>query len=519
MTFGPGVRAQVFEVVVRQAIAGAPWREICAGPMQINNIDPGEVEYEVDRRLNRGKNRLPHDVQQSLTKYIAAWEETVNTGKADHTVPVAELIAAVYADLGLETPKVISCDSPAQVFYCLLLLSRSNRQNGENSVASIDELATNASELFAVDQTTSFIRSLMEKASEISLEKLNGSGEQLCSFVHNFYSMELPHEIDNQFTTALNDSAALYFKWGFKLTVEVFLHRLRTTYDVAMSGIPFAMMTDYKFADISGNIETTSAQIERLVEKQNAMLEEPGQKVLRHQMRQQVGIIAPENQTRIAPAHILQQNRLGIWDPSQLLAYGFAREHLSDKTHFPPDVTRKLDNWLNLFKAAPWYSFYENVCFVVQYPQTVTVDIQFRPSNTSGPAIVFADGFRSYALDGIAAPRKFIESPELLTPTDIESVANVTLRRRMIESYGVAKFLADADAILVESDKYGKLYRKELPGDEDLAMVAVINTTMEPDGTYKEYFLRVPPTMQTALEAVAWTFGMTAEEYAPSVES
>ncbi len=518
MTFGPGVRAQVFEVIVRQAIAGAPWREICAGPMQVNNIDPGEVEYEVDRRLNRGKNRLPHDVQESLTAYIAAWEETVNTGKADDTVPVAELIATVYADLGLDTPKVIFCDSPAQVFYCLLLLSRSNRQNGKNSGESIDE-GLSAAELFAVDQTTSFIENLMEKASEISVKKLNGTGEPFCSFVHNFYTMQLPNEVDNQLKTALNESAALYFKWGFKLTVETFLHRLRTTYDIAMSGIPFAMMTEYKFPDISGNIETTSAQIERVVERQNAMLKELGQSVLPHQLRQPVGMIAPANQTRVAPSQILQQNRLGIWDPSQLLAYGFAREHLSDKTHFPPDAARKLDNWLNLFKAAPWYSFYEKVCFVVQYPQTVSVDTQFRPSNPNGPAIVFADGFRSYAIDGIAAPRKFIENPELLTPTDIESVENVTLRRRMIENYGVAKFLADANAILVQSDKYGKLYRKELPGDEDLAMVAVINTTMEPDGTYKEYFLRVPPTMQTALEAVAWTFGMTAEEYAPTVES
>lgn len=55
-SYGTGVRAQVFEVIVRQALAGAPWREICAGPMQVNNISPDEVEEEVKRRqalLNR----------------------------------------------------------------------------------------------------------------------------------------------------------------------------------------------------------------------------------------------------------------------------------------------------------------------------------------------------------------------------------------------------------------------------------------------------------------------------------
>ncbi|MBK9770046.1 MAG: hypothetical protein IPP57_04320 [Candidatus Obscuribacter sp.] len=49
-SYGSGVRAQVFEVIVRQALAGAPWREICAGPMQVNNISPDEVEVEVKRR-------------------------------------------------------------------------------------------------------------------------------------------------------------------------------------------------------------------------------------------------------------------------------------------------------------------------------------------------------------------------------------------------------------------------------------------------------------------------------------
>jgi hypothetical protein len=61
-SYGSGVRAQVFEVIVRQAIAGAPWKEICAGPMQVNNIDPREVQEEVDRRremLKRGDPKKP----------------------------------------------------------------------------------------------------------------------------------------------------------------------------------------------------------------------------------------------------------------------------------------------------------------------------------------------------------------------------------------------------------------------------------------------------------------------------
>src|SRR5258708_19796990 len=37
-------------------------------------------------------------------------------------------------------------------------------------------------------------------------------------------------------------------------------------------------------------------------------------------------------------------------------------------------------------------------------------------------------------------------------------------------------------------------------------MIEVINRTPEPDSSFKHYWLRVPPTMRTAREAVAWTF-------------
>jgi hypothetical protein len=54
--YGTGVRAQVFEVVVRQALMGVPWKEICSGPMQVNAISIEEVEKEVERR-----KQIPHD--------------------------------------------------------------------------------------------------------------------------------------------------------------------------------------------------------------------------------------------------------------------------------------------------------------------------------------------------------------------------------------------------------------------------------------------------------------------------
>lgn len=77
-SYGSGVRPQVFEVIVRQAMAGAPWQEICSGPMQVNNISPAEVQQEVHRRQQRlsggggGKDEnLPPRPSSSLMGQLA----------------------------------------------------------------------------------------------------------------------------------------------------------------------------------------------------------------------------------------------------------------------------------------------------------------------------------------------------------------------------------------------------------------------------------------------------------------
>lgn len=47
-----------------------------------------------------------------------------------------------------------------------------------------------------------------------------------------------------------------------------------------------------------------------------------------------------------------------------------------------------------------------------------------------------------------------------------------------------------------------------LGDDEPIATVHVTNNTPEPDGTYKKYWIRVPPGTKTAKEAVAWTWDL-----------
>ena len=96
---------------------------------------------------------------------------------------------------------------------------------------------------------------------------------------------------------------------------------------------------------------------------------------------------------------------------------------------------------------------------------------------------------------------------------------NIEVRRVMMERYGQSRFIIDSGAVKVDSDDYGVLYRKDIPDDEPLVMVKVVNSTPELDGSFKDYFLRVPPTILTPREAVAWTFGKNANEYQPRFQT
>lgn len=95
--YSAGVRQQVFEVIVRQALAGAPWREICAGPMAVNNINDDEIMAEVERRrktLNKRASRAEKqkDEKQNLADNLKTSGSTVQSG-----APVAPFFESVSA--------------------------------------------------------------------------------------------------------------------------------------------------------------------------------------------------------------------------------------------------------------------------------------------------------------------------------------------------------------------------------------------------------------------------------------
>ena len=133
-------------------------------------------------------------------------------------------------------------------------------------------------------------------------------------------------------------------------------------------------------------------------------------------------------------------------------------------------------------------------------------------------AVQFNDGIEFKYWHGIEVSENFFD-PNKITIGAIINEPNSEIKRLMIERYGLERFLRNANATLIHSDEFGSLYFREMPEHEPIVIVKVKNSTPEPDGTYKDYFIRVPPYITTARAAVAWTFELDETEYIPAKET
>ncbi|MFD5813186.1 DUF6745 domain-containing protein [Streptomyces sp. NPDC127038] len=183
---------------------------------------------------------------------------------------------------------------------------------------------------------------------------------------------------------------------------------------------------------------------------------------------------------------------------------------------FDPGEASALAGIAAVAREAGWWWPYEKVAVISERPTSLHRDEAGRLDRGDGPALRYADGFELYAWRGMPVPRTFLDELTALTPERIRDEENAELRRVMLEHYGYDRYLDESGAVPVHRDETGVLWRVELVGDEDVVMVEVVNSTPEPDGTNRTYWLRVPPTTRTAREGVAWTFGLAAEVYEPS---
>ena len=136
------------------------------------------------------------------------------------------------------------------------------------------------------------------------------------------------------------------------------------------------------------------------------------------------------------------------------------------------------------------------------------------------PAAEWPNGKGLYFWHGVHMTESSGRNPAAVTPARIAGWVNAERRRVAMERIGVEPFMAALRGSVVQQDDYGRLWRTERGIDgEPLVAVEVVNSTPDPDGSYRRYFLRVPPETRTAKRGIAWSFGLTKVQYAPVVES
>lgn len=177
----------------------------------------------------------------------------------------------------------------------------------------------------------------------------------------------------------------------------------------------------------------------------------------------------------------------------------------------------------------------EDRAVVCHKPLFIKRDNQGRLHSLEGPAVKWRNNDCHYFVKGIEVPTRWIE--EKVVVEDIEKAQNAELRRIALEIYGYKNYIVDIGAKKIAEDEWGELYKVDMPDDEPLVVVSMLNSTPElEEGMgleqreefrqtelgkrgewYKRYILRVPPTTRTPLEGLAWTFQMTPEQYAKNL--
>jgi hypothetical protein len=157
----------------------------------------------------------------------------------------------------------------------------------------------------------------------------------------------------------------------------------------------------------------------------------------------------------------------------------------------------------------------EEEALIVRRPRVLCRDQARRLHSATGKCIEYHDGWGFYAWHGVQVPERVILSPEMLTREDFLSEKNVEVRRVIQERMG-HRFVSAIGGVVLERSPRGTLYEVDLSDDpEGVAhYVQVQDASAE-----RQYFLRVPPTIRTAAEAVAWTFQVGVEDYQPTDET
>jgi hypothetical protein len=156
------------------------------------------------------------------------------------------------------------------------------------------------------------------------------------------------------------------------------------------------------------------------------------------------------------------------------------------------------------------------IALLVRRPNVLSLDARGRLHSPTGRAISYHDGWGCYAWHGVRVPEQVILAPERLSRDDFLNERNGEVRRVIQERMG-SRFVPEMGGVVLDRGPQGTLYEVRLPADDPESTARYV--LMQDASSGRQYFLRVPPRVQTAAEGVAWSYQLAAEEYGPAHET
>jgi hypothetical protein len=176
----------------------------------------------------------------------------------------------------------------------------------------------------------------------------------------------------------------------------------------------------------------------------------------------------------------------------------------------------KLKGLTSLSKHVGWWWPFENIVVITPPPIKIMRDDEHRLHCEDGPALQYPGGFEIHAWHGVRIPSEWVEKSKELNPAEALEWPNQEQRRALCEIIGWDRVLDTLECRKIHSDDRGELIETNQidDGDEIARFVRVIDPS-----TNRRYALRVPPSIETATGAVAWTFGIEEADYNPTQEA
>ncbi len=163
------------------------------------------------------------------------------------------------------------------------------------------------------------------------------------------------------------------------------------------------------------------------------------------------------------------------------------------------------------------YQLGPDTAFLVRRPCRLSLDAEGWLHHETGKCLEFPDGWGFCTWHGMEVPDNIILAPERLSRQDFLNEENIEVRRIIQERMG-EQFMTKLGGVVLDTGPRGTLYEVHLSSWYDPEPVARY-VQVQDASTQRQYVLRVPPTIQTAGEAVAWSFGLSVEAYGPTHET